>query len=284
MPSLLPQISHLIDRFSSYQEANGKSKETIRSYCSDIGLAISKLDKEKFSDLDDLINSIALAINSKKNGISERTITRKMSALNGFSKYLFSQGIIKEPHIFPNPRREHSYIENRPINDEEFHLLLDSVRPTSFNNLRFRAMTSLIYGAGLSSGEVSNVLYTHLIKENEEPQAINVIDGSFNGRIVGLENEVSKELKEYDYSYQKILDRSEYLFLNKFGEKLTSRALRNDFIKFKKKSGIDFKLSLTSLRFGYAKRLKDEGYSKSQIAHNMGLENGQYVEKLIKIL
>lgn len=282
MPSPL-SIENILDGFSNYMESKSKSRETVRAYISDIRLA-SKSAESNNPDLNYLLKNIESILRENKEGLKEATIARRLSALNIFSAYLFKNGLTADENYF-NFGKRLSFIYNRPIKEEEFEALLKSVPKEPFYNLRFRSMACLAYN-GLSLGEVCRVEYPNFLKEEGELKYLKVKKGENkkNERVVKLEDEVSKELGNYEIEYLKNFSLQNDFFLNRSNRKLGPRYLTKEFEKFKEISKIDSGLNLTSLRYAYAKRLLERGDSEEQIAYNLGLKIGSHFDILIKKL
>jgi integrase/recombinase XerC len=104
-------------------------------------------------------------------GISAKTVTRKITALKSFFKYLLRQELIKvspaEGVITPKvPKRLPIFVDENSLH----HLLDDGYFQSDFEGIRDKLILSLFYGTGVRLSELINLqqrqiyLSEHLIK------------------------------------------------------------------------------------------------------------------------
>ena len=92
------------------------------------------------------------------NGISARTVNKKISALKSFYKYLLRLEVVKENNlvnvIVPKVRKKlPQFVEEKSLN----HLLDDGFFGTDFEALRDKLILSLLYGTGVRLSELMHL-------------------------------------------------------------------------------------------------------------------------------
>ena len=91
-------------------------------------------------------------------GISARTVNKKISALKSFYKYLLRLEVVKENHlvnvIVPKVRKKlPQFVEEKNLD----HLLDDGLFGTDFEAVRDKLIISLLYGTGIRLSELMHL-------------------------------------------------------------------------------------------------------------------------------
>lgn len=91
-------------------------------------------------------------------GLTARTVNKKVSALKSFNKYLMRYEIVKENNlvnvIVPKVRKKlPQFVEEKNLN----HLLDDGFFGTDFESLRDKLIVSLLYGSGIRLSELMHL-------------------------------------------------------------------------------------------------------------------------------
>lgn len=91
-------------------------------------------------------------------GLTARTVNKKVSALKSFNKYLMRYEIVKENKlvnvIVPKVRKKlPQFVEEKNLN----HLLDDGFFGTDFESLRDKLIVSLLYGSGIRLSELMHL-------------------------------------------------------------------------------------------------------------------------------
>ncbi|MBN1299235.1 MAG: tyrosine-type recombinase/integrase [Actinobacteria bacterium] len=211
---------------------------------------------------------------------SNNTILRKYSSLCNYFKFLENNGIIKEPlsqYIDPpkKQKRLYSFLSQR-----EIYRMLDCIDTSTLQGLRDRAIIEFIYSTGSRVSEVENIKIPDIDIENNEAK---VFGKGRKYRIVYLNSEARFWIVEYfkkrnelirGKSLKKNINLIEkHVFLNCFGNKLSSRSIRTIVLKYAKKSGIDKKISPHGIRHSFATHLLQEGAGIREIQELLGHEN-----------
>jgi len=237
----------------------GLSKNTINSYISDLKKFFSIVKKDyKNVDEEDIKKFIKKTLSKN---ISYRTLSRNISSLKSFYKYLVYAGkinknpfsFIEQPKLWKNLP---DYLSSEEIN--KLFSLPDLSKP---KGLRDRAMFELMYSTGI---RVSELVRLTLDKLNLEMNFVTVVGKGEKERIIPFnkttENYIKKYLKE---GRGKILKgkSSIYIFLNPSGKKLTRQGVWKILKKYGKMIGIENKVKPHILRHSFATHLLEKGAS-----------------------
>lgn len=132
-------------------------------------------------------------------------------------------------------------------------------------NLKFKTMFMVAYSAGLRVNEI-----THLKVSDIDSQQMQILVREGKGKIDRyslLSEVILKFLREYWKQYRPTL----WLFPGKIpGQPISNRAFQDAFQKARKKSGINERASIHSLRHSFATHLLEDGTDIVRIQHLMG--------------
>lgn len=151
------------------------------------------------------------------NGISARTVNKKISALKSFYKYLLRLEVIKENNlvnvIVPKVRKKlPQFVEEKNLN----HLLDDGFFGKDFEALRDKLIISLLYGSGIRLAELMH------LKDADVYQSeflIKVLGKRNKERIIPYPRSLNLLLEQYKTERTELFGKSvESLFLTSKGK------------------------------------------------------------------
>ena len=198
--------------------------------------------------------------NLREKNYRKTTIVRKLATIRSFYKFLLKKG-----YVVTNPMTdiETPKVEKRLprfLGIEEIVTLLGAPQGDSFQSSRDRAILETLYSTGLRVSELT---------------ALNVSDIDLQGGIIKARGKGSRErmvpigenatekLTRYLDVRSKILrinsDDSDALFLNRFGDRLSSRSIRKILDKYIRQTGLDERTSPHTLRHSFATHLLNQG-------------------------
>ena len=135
------------------------------------------------------------------------------------------------------------------------------------NNLKHKAIVSVIYSAGLRIGELLALKKTDI---DSERMLIHVRDGKGKkDRFTILSKKVLELLRVYYKKYQP----NEYLFEGKKGGKYSSESASQLFKRAAKKANIAKHVTLHTLRHSFATHLLEQGIGIAHIQKLLGHSN-----------
>lgn len=214
-----------VAKFLTYLEKEKRySSHTIISYTTDLKQFSLFVEQELERDIDcpsniDFKDVRKWVVALMNNGISARTIVRKLSCLKSFFKFLVKRNDIdanplqklKSPKV---PKNLPSYIEESKL-DELFH---DVSFEVSFEGGRDKTLLMLLYATGIRLSEVINL---KIVDVDFHKSSLLVLGKRNKERIVPLVDSVKEQLKIYMRSGE--LTNAKYLFVNQKSEQLYSK-------------------------------------------------------------
>lgn len=258
LPPLSLELSKEINKFIDWMRNRRYSESTIKNYSGGLGLFF-RFNENKNPELisnEDLETFHKDYIIGKKYSASFQSLiinAVKLYFSNRLNKKLEPKGIErpKNPRILPHV-----------LSKEEVKAILQA-----HQNLKHRAMLSLIYACGLRRSELLN-LKVGDIDSKRGMLLIRQAKGR-KDRMVPISEKILELLREY-YRYAK---PKVYLFEgDKNGEKYSETSLQKVLKNAVRKSGINKQVTLHWLRHSYATHLLENGtdlrYIQELLGHN----------------
>jgi len=192
-------------------------------------------------------------------GVVKASIARKLSAIRSFYRYLVREGILA---INPLEKASSPKLDRRLpsfLTIEEMERLLavpDLSRPVG---QRDRALMELLYAAGL---RVSELVQLNLEQVNLDTREIRVWGKGSKERVVLMGEPAAKALSIYLTQGRPELlgeKRSNAMFLNRYGQRLSERRVQKKLEEIAAKTGIGKKVHPHMLRHTFATHLLDGG-------------------------
>ena len=241
----------------------GFSDYTIKSYREDL-TEFYDFAKENNVDID-LVRKYLRELYEKK--YSNRSISRKVSSLKSYFKYLESEGIIKDNfmRLISNPKIEKT-LPNY-LNYEDLEKLLNYPDRNNKYGLRDALILEMLYSSGIRVSELANM---------------KVKDIDFNEKKILILGKGNKE--RYVYFGSKCMDLlnkylkldhkdSPYLLIGKRAEKLNEREIRSIVTESAKKAGISVHVTPHTLRHTYATHMLNDGADLKSVGDLLGHES-----------
>jgi integrase/recombinase XerC len=275
-------MDELIERYVNYlQYERNASPHTVRNYRSDLLQFRDYLAGGRATAGVDVRSVDALRIRGFLSVLFEKqekksSIARKLSAVRAFFKFLRREGVLAEnpSAIVSTPKQDKTL--PRIMTEEEMNTFLDRVaEATKTGELamrRDRAMLELLYASGL---RVSELVGLDLRSVNFGDGMVLVRGKGRKERIVPFGSKAKQALEDYLPVRQKILQErkkssQQALFLNQWGERLTTRSVDRLVKKYVRQYGPAVKVSPHSLRHAFASHLLSEGADLRAIQEMLG--------------
>lgn len=204
----------------------------------------------------------------KETGEKTSSIAHKLTSIKNFHKYLLKIGVLNKDvsELISRPKMQKQLPDTLTI--EEVDQLLDIETITVFD-YRNKAMLELLYGTGLRVSEMLNLTFHDIDLEN---CTLRCSGKGRKERIVPIGEYIIEALKNY-LEIRKELDkgrRSDYIFLNNHGNKMT----RQGFFKLLKKElnrkQIYKDISPHTLRHSFATHMLEHGANLRVIQELLG--------------
>jgi len=204
--------------------------------------------------------------------LNKNSICRKLSSVRGLYNYLVKEEIITDNplNFVTNPKKE-KYLP-KFLNNSDMDKLLSICEDNTPVEQRDSLIIELLYATGLRVSELVNIKIKDI---DTKERVIKVLGKGSKERIVIYNNHTSEALKKYlnDGYHNFNKKNSGYLILNKNGDKLSDRYIRNIIDKKIRKAGINTKISPHTLRHTFATDMLEQGADLVTVKELLGHES-----------
>ncbi len=252
------------------------SKNTIDSYQSDLTEYISFIEKNydfnSFAQINKKhIDNFIRSLSRRK--ISAKSITRKISSIHSFHRYLLEEKIVDTDVTLRIKKPVTAKTLPMVLNLAEIEKFIDASNGLGKPlDLRNKAMVELAYGSGL---RVSELLDLQISDLHLNMNLVNITGKGNKERIVPLGEESIFAIRNYIVEGRSKLSpkNRELLFLNKKGEKLSRVGFYKIIQNIAGKAGITKKISPHTLRHSFATHLLENGANLRSVQDLLGHED-----------
>lgn len=266
-----------IGRFLTHlaQERNS-SELTIKSYREDLMALAEWLERDlgycpKPADIDPVkLREFQSAIGQA--GYARSTISRKLASIRSFYKFAIREGFCSHNPAKPlrNPRRQRKL--PHVLSNDEIGRLLTSPPADSVSGLRDRAILETMYAAGLRVSELVGMADGDI---DVEEQIVKVRGKGRKERIAPLGSFAIDAIERYQVKRTRsdkssALGRMAPVFVNRFGNQLTTRSVGRMLEKYIAVAELDNRTSPHTLRHSFATHLLDAGADIRSVQELLG--------------
>lgn len=257
-----------LEEFYKYLENKQYSVHTIDSYKKDLEQFSYFCKDINIKNIDyKFIRKYLSFLYEKK--YSSRSINRHISSLKSFFKYLNKVDIKKEnPMLLVSGAKQEKKLPNY-INYNDLEVLFTIPDQSDILGLRNALILELLYSSGVRVSELVSIKLSDIDFSNKRI----LIKGKGSKERIVLYGKVCEELlnKYINTSRKELLKQdNDYLLLNKFGNKITDRAIRMIIEDIVKKSSLKLKISPHTLRHTFATHLLNEGADLKTVQQLLG--------------
>jgi integrase/recombinase XerC len=205
----------------------------------------------------------------KDEGLTGKTINRKISSLKSLFKYQLKTGVIKQTPMVKiispkNEKRLPSFVADKDIK-------------TLFNHVEFsddwqgkteRLLMTLFYNTGMRLSEVINAKDSYV---NFSNYTLKILGKGNKERIVPISSEVAKEIKNYQSNRNILIrQRDDFLLINEKGKRLSPRGVYSSVKKYLSLVTTIEKRSPHVLRHTFATHLTNNGADLNAVKELLG--------------
>jgi len=269
-------MKELIDTFLSYLSVErGLSKNTIVSYREDLNSyidfvttrhidALSKTTKSNITDF---------MFYQKDRGIAANSIARRLAAIKSFYRFLVRERLLKNDpsSLIDSPKLWKKIPETLSVNETE--VLLNQPNIRQHQGIRDKAILETLYATGMRASEAVNLKLDNV---NLDIGFLRCTGKGNKERVVPLGKKAIASIKRYlEVSRNHLLGRreSEFLFLNRFGKRISRQSLWKIIKKYAKLSGIKKPIRPHILRHSFATHLLERGADLRSVQEMLGHAN-----------
>lgn len=262
-------LKEIIEDFSRYLLIDkGYSNNTIESYNRDLAMFLEFNGNVDIGSITNKkIKEYLIYLKEKK--LNEKSISRNISCLKSFYKYLLLEKKIKNNPTDTIAIPKLKKMLPSTLTVEEIFKLLD-IKLIDNYSYRNKAMLELMYATGIRVSELIN-LKVYDISINEA--IIRTVGKGNKERIIPIGDYALNSLKIYLNEYRSKLLKTEpcdYLFLNNHGKKMTRQGCFKIIKKIAVEQGITKEISPHTLRHSFATHLLKYGADLRTIQELLG--------------
>lgn len=253
------------------------SSHTIEAYRFDIQEFKNIMEKEAIAGFDDVDYSFLRVYLSQlyDENLEASTISRKLSSLRSFYDYLFKENLVQDNpfaliHAPKLAKKNPDFLFYEEIDD-----LLDKIDTSTPLGLRNRAILELMYASGLRASEVVSLKLSQI---DEEQMLLKILGKGKKERYVPFHELALEYLKRYIQEARVELmvnakEKHDVVFVNKNGNPLTTRGLRDIIDRVALETGIGRHLHPHTIRHTFATHLLDQGAELRFVQEMLGHSN-----------
>ena len=234
---------------------------TVRNYVNDLVPLVEYLDEQNVSDLEkvDRLFLRGYLASLMSSGYSRSSVSRKLSALKSFFRFLRQIGTIEldQTDLVTGPKKE----KKLPAiaSSHEIDRLLDEPDTGTDAGIRDRALLELLYASGLRVSEANAMVLADLDLVTNE---VRVIGKGSKPRVALFGKQGAYWIDVYlkDVRPKFTSRRSDdAVWMNQSGGRLTSRSIQRIVKKYAVSAGLDPNFHTHSMRHSFATHLLDGG-------------------------
>jgi len=269
-------MQEIFNRYINYLEAErNASPYTVRNYTTDLLDFFSFLRGNRISSLKEVDKHTLRDYLSRlmEQGLVKASIARKLSAIRSFYRYLLREEIVSTSPVATtsSPKLDRRLPSFLTI--EEMGRLLEAPDLDTPQGQRDRALMELLYASGL---RVSELVSLNLEQVNLDNGEIRVWGKGSKERMVLMGKPAAEALSAYlDQGRPKLLGdkRSNAMFLNRYGQRLTERRVQRILERCSNIAGISKRVHPHMLRHTFATHLLDGGADLRVVQELLGHAN-----------
>lgn len=246
------------------------SQNTVEAYENDIRKFFSYLDRKKinFEDIRrDIISDFMWEL--RERGREATTVARNLVALKVFFRFLLREGYIQDDPTLAldSPKLWKKLPDTLSI--DEVEKILNIIPDGEPQYIRDKAIIEVLYASGLRISELVNLTLKDV---NLDVGFLRCRGKGGKERIVPLGKKAIQALKRYlNFSRPKYAKRaSEYIFLNRSGNKLSRQSCWKIIKKYARLAGIRKTISPHTLRHSFATHLLERGAQLRAVQEMLG--------------
>ncbi|MFZ2356833.1 MAG: site-specific tyrosine recombinase XerD [Candidatus Omnitrophota bacterium] len=276
-------MRELIETFLNYISVErGLAKNTMLSYKDDLGFYMDFLQSRSINALsatsrNDITNFM---LNQKDKGISSSSISRRLAAIKSFYRFLVREKLLKSDptSLIDSPKLWKKIPETLSLN--EVSALINSPDLRQTQGIRDKAILETLYATGMRVSEAGNLKIDNI---NMDIGFLRCIGKGNKERVIPLGKKAIVSLKRYLEVSRPVLlkegphevnkKENEYLFLNRFGKKLSRQSIWKLLQRYGLSAGIKKHIKPHILRHSFATHLLERGADLRSVQEMLGHAN-----------
>jgi integrase/recombinase XerD len=269
-------MKELIDTFLNYLSVErGLANNTIVSYREDLNSYLSFLAKCHIDALSKITKSdiTNFMLVQKDRGISANSIARRLAAIRMFHRFLTRERILKNDPttLIDSPKLWKKIPDTLSLNEVDALISQPSIRDKQ--GVRDRAILETMYATGMRVSEAVNLKLDNV---NLNIGFLRCIGKGNKERVIPLGKKAIASLNRYlEVGRPHLLKnrQSEFLFLNRFGKKLSRQSFWKLIKKYAREARIRKPIRPHILRHSFATHLLERGADLRSVQEMLGHSN-----------
>ncbi|MDD5246819.1 MAG: site-specific tyrosine recombinase XerD [Candidatus Omnitrophica bacterium] len=266
-------MKELIETFLDYLSVErGLSANTIFAYRKDLNLYLDYLSEKKIGSLSQAPRNYItdFMFSQKDKGICANSISRRLAAIKSFYRFLVRERVIKDDpsSLVDSPKLWKRIPEALSVN--EVDALLNQPNAREKQGIRDKAILETLYASGMRVSEGVNL---KLKDVNLEVGFLRCIGKGNKERVVPLGKKAVSSIKKYLDTVRPGLlkdKESEFLFLSRFGKKISRQSFWKMIKKYSREAGIKKPMKPHILRHSFATHLLERGADLRSVQEMLG--------------
>jgi len=249
-------------RYESYLLIEkGAAENTLESYRRDITRYIDYLDAIGVTDLRQVSPQgvVDFLLQIRGNGLSANSMNRALAALRGFYKFLLRENGLEESPLVNIELAKVCMRLPDTLSKDEMNLILRQPDGDSPAAMRDKAMLELLYATGLRVSELSGLKMNSI---NWQVGFLLVLGKGGKERVIPMGQAAYDAVRRYvDEARPKLIkvQKTDVLFLNRFGRPFTRQGLWKIIIHYAQKAGLQKSVHPHTFRHSFATHLLEGG-------------------------
>jgi len=271
-------MKEFIEIFLNYLYVErGLAHNTIISYREDLNIYIDFLIKRNVDSLskttkEEIINFM---LYQKDRGLSVNSVARRLAAIKMFYRFLVRERILKiDPtSLIDSPKLWKKIPETLSLNEVDSLISQPNIRERQ--GIRDRAILEALYATGMRVSEAVNLKVDNV---NLDIGFLRCIGKGSKERVIPLGKKAIGSLRRYLLQSRPQLLGSakkdlEFLFLNRFGKKISRQSLWKIIKRYAKEARIKKTIMPHILRHSFATHLLERGADLRSVQEMLGHAN-----------
>jgi integrase/recombinase XerD len=267
------KMHELVDAFLNYLSVErGLSRNTIISYREDINTYIDFLKASHIGTLSlTTKNNITnFMLSQKDRGLATNSVARRLAAIKALYKFLVRERILKtDPSsLIESPKLWKKIPETLSANEVDALLSQPNIRDRQ--GIRDKAILETLYATGMRVSEAVNLKVDNI---NLDVGFLRCFGKGNKERIIPLGRKSINSLKRYLQDSRPHLlknKESDFLFLNRFGKKISRQSLWKIIKRYAKEARIKKPIKPHILRHSFATHLLERGADLRSVQEMLG--------------
>jgi integrase/recombinase XerD len=269
-------MKELIDSFLNYISVErGLSNNTVISYREDLNTYINFLEGRHIDALskinkNDITNFM---LSQKDRGLAANSVARRLAAIRMFHRFLARERIIKNDPttLIDSPKLWKKIPDSLTLSEVEALIAAPGIRDKQ--GVRDKAILETLYATGMRVSEAVNLKSDNV---NLDIGFLRCIGKGDKERVVPLGSKAITSIKRYlEVSRPHFLKgkQSEFLFLNRFGKKISRQSFWKIIKKYAREAKIKKPIRPHILRHSFATHLLERGADLRSVQEMLGHSN-----------